>query len=307
MVMNGSYCYSCCYCDVLLQFGQVPWTVIMIWFLDVSTGILGVQIRKMRKRSLKEVCKLPGAGFDRKRWRHLINCLYWVKTYTPTASTMLLALPAPADPLLWCPFRLILPYERFIKGEEDKPLPPIKPRKQENNSQENENKTKVSGAKRIKHEISKSKKEKENAPKPQDASEVSCAPPQKSLPRGLPEPCTQSLIPAQDNARLWTPTIWTSQVPPEWAFWGSVSVEWDRPRIGSGRKQKRCRKLSAEASFETGVRASALKAKGLWCEKCALLQPVCLRSGCDFKTLTRGICRVSAELFGKLQRLVCLL
>ncbi|XP_006187036.1 AT-rich interactive domain-containing protein 5B isoform X1 [Camelus ferus] len=69
--------------------------------------------------------------------------------------------------------RLILPYERFIKGEEDKPLPPIKPRKQENSSQENENKTKVSGAKRIKHEISKSKKEKENAPKPQDGAEVS--------------------------------------------------------------------------------------------------------------------------------------
>uniref|UniRef100_A0A8C9P4Z4 AT-rich interactive domain-containing protein 5B n=1 Tax=Spermophilus dauricus TaxID=99837 RepID=A0A8C9P4Z4_SPEDA len=69
--------------------------------------------------------------------------------------------------------RLILPYERFIKGEEDKPLPPIKPRKQENSAQENENKTKVSGAKRIKHEIPKSKKEKENAPKPQDAAEVS--------------------------------------------------------------------------------------------------------------------------------------
>ncbi|XP_037659950.1 AT-rich interactive domain-containing protein 5B isoform X4 [Choloepus didactylus] len=69
--------------------------------------------------------------------------------------------------------RLILPYERFIKGEEDKPLPPIKPRKQENSSQENENKTKVSGTKRIKHENPKSKKEKENAPKPQDASEVS--------------------------------------------------------------------------------------------------------------------------------------
>ncbi|KAM6184569.1 AT-rich interactive domain-containing protein 5B [Rhynchocyon petersi] len=70
--------------------------------------------------------------------------------------------------------RLILPYERFIKGEEDKPLPPVKPRKQENSSsQENENKTKVSGTKRIKHENSKSKKEKENAPKPQEASEVS--------------------------------------------------------------------------------------------------------------------------------------
>ncbi|XP_016041165.2 AT-rich interactive domain-containing protein 5B isoform X2 [Erinaceus europaeus] len=68
--------------------------------------------------------------------------------------------------------RLILPYERFIKGEEDKPLPPIKPRKQENSPQENENRTKVSGTKRVKHEIPKNKKEKENAPKAQDISEV---------------------------------------------------------------------------------------------------------------------------------------
>ncbi|XP_039111297.1 AT-rich interactive domain-containing protein 5B isoform X2 [Hyaena hyaena] len=89
--------------------------------------------------------------------------------------------------------RLILPYERFIKGEEDKPLPPIKPRKQENSSQENENKTKVSGTKRIKHEISKSKKEKENAPKPQESSEVSSEPEkeqetlnQKSITEPLP-------------------------------------------------------------------------------------------------------------------------
>ncbi|XP_035124179.1 AT-rich interactive domain-containing protein 5B isoform X2 [Callithrix jacchus] len=89
--------------------------------------------------------------------------------------------------------RLILPYERFIKGEEDKPLPPIKPRKQENNSQENENKTKVSGTKRIKHEIPKSKKEKENAPRPQDAVEVSSEQEkeqetlsQKSIPEPLP-------------------------------------------------------------------------------------------------------------------------
>ncbi|XP_076981321.1 AT-rich interactive domain-containing protein 5B isoform X2 [Tamandua tetradactyla] len=89
--------------------------------------------------------------------------------------------------------RLILPYERFIKGEEDKPLPPIKPRKQENSSQENENKTKVSGTKRIKHENPKSKKEKENAPKPQDASEVSSEPEkeqetlnQKSITEPLP-------------------------------------------------------------------------------------------------------------------------
>jgi hypothetical protein len=79
--------------------------------------------------------------------------------------------------LICLPFRLILPYERFIKGEEDKPLPPIKPRKQENNTQENENKTKVSGNKRIKQEMAKNKKEKENTPKPQDTSEVSCCTP----------------------------------------------------------------------------------------------------------------------------------
>ncbi|RMC11757.1 hypothetical protein DUI87_11881 [Hirundo rustica rustica] len=69
--------------------------------------------------------------------------------------------------------RLILPYERFIKGEEDKPLPPVKPRKQDNSSQEGEAKTKVSGTKRIKNENQKSKKEKDNSQKPQDASEVS--------------------------------------------------------------------------------------------------------------------------------------
>ncbi|XP_033917569.1 AT-rich interactive domain-containing protein 5B isoform X3 [Melopsittacus undulatus] len=69
--------------------------------------------------------------------------------------------------------RLILPYERFIKGEEDKPLPPVKPRKQDNSSQESEVKTKVSGTKRIKNENQKSKKEKDNVQKPQDASEVS--------------------------------------------------------------------------------------------------------------------------------------
>lgn len=70
-------------------------------------------------------------------------------------------------------FRLILPYERFIKGEEDKPLPPVKPRKQDNVTQEGESKIKMSGTKRIKNENQKSKKEKENAQKPQDAPEVS--------------------------------------------------------------------------------------------------------------------------------------
>ncbi|KAM3913087.1 AT-rich interactive domain-containing protein 5B isoform 2-T2 [Leptodactylus fuscus] len=64
--------------------------------------------------------------------------------------------------------RLILPYERFIKGEEDKPLPPVKPRKPEGNSPEVETKIKICTAKRIKHEGQKMKKEKDAAAKPED-------------------------------------------------------------------------------------------------------------------------------------------
>ncbi|XP_053367125.1 AT-rich interactive domain-containing protein 5B [Clarias gariepinus] len=48
--------------------------------------------------------------------------------------------------------RLILPYERHTKGEEDKPLPPIKPRKQEASTQEGGTKSKVPSTKRHKDE-----------------------------------------------------------------------------------------------------------------------------------------------------------
>lgn len=65
--------------------------------------------------------------------------------------------------------RLILPYERFIKGEEDKPLPPVKPRKPESNSPEVETKTKMCSAKRIKHEGQKTKREKDAATKSEDS------------------------------------------------------------------------------------------------------------------------------------------
>ncbi|XP_005997773.1 AT-rich interactive domain-containing protein 5B isoform X2 [Latimeria chalumnae] len=72
--------------------------------------------------------------------------------------------------------RLILPYERFIKGEEDKPLPPVKPRKQESNSQDGESKSKVSGAKRNKNEQNqKAKKEKDSAQKAKDISGMPAA------------------------------------------------------------------------------------------------------------------------------------
>ncbi|XP_028817546.1 AT-rich interactive domain-containing protein 5B isoform X2 [Denticeps clupeoides] len=48
--------------------------------------------------------------------------------------------------------RLILPYERFTKGEEDKPLPPVKPRKQETGTQEGGVKTKLAAMRRPKEE-----------------------------------------------------------------------------------------------------------------------------------------------------------
>nr|XP_033796560.1 AT-rich interactive domain-containing protein 5B isoform X1 [Geotrypetes seraphini] len=67
--------------------------------------------------------------------------------------------------------RLILPYERFLKGEEDKPLPPVKPRKQDNSIQE-EVKARVPGVKRIRNETQKGKKEKENSQKSQEAFQV---------------------------------------------------------------------------------------------------------------------------------------
>ncbi|XP_029465602.1 AT-rich interactive domain-containing protein 5B isoform X2 [Rhinatrema bivittatum] len=67
--------------------------------------------------------------------------------------------------------RLILPYERFLKGEEDKPLPPVKPRKQDS-SQEGEVKARVPGFKRIRNETQKGKKEKENIQKSQETFQV---------------------------------------------------------------------------------------------------------------------------------------
>ncbi|XP_051958444.1 AT-rich interactive domain-containing protein 5B-like isoform X1 [Xyrauchen texanus] len=48
--------------------------------------------------------------------------------------------------------RLILPYERFTKGEEDKPLPLTKPRKQESSAQDGAVKAKVTTMKRHKDE-----------------------------------------------------------------------------------------------------------------------------------------------------------
>ncbi|KAJ8365640.1 hypothetical protein SKAU_G00144710 [Synaphobranchus kaupii] len=69
--------------------------------------------------------------------------------------------------------RLILPYERHTKGEEDKPLPPVKPRKQEAGAQEGGGKTKVTAVKRPKEEQNqKPKNEKDEAVKGLELSPV---------------------------------------------------------------------------------------------------------------------------------------
>ncbi|XP_018616667.2 AT-rich interactive domain-containing protein 5B isoform X1 [Scleropages formosus] len=68
--------------------------------------------------------------------------------------------------------RLILPYERYTKGEEDKPLPPAKPRKAEAGAQEGVAKTKVVIAKRPKDEQNQ---------KPKTEKDVSVKSPEPSL------------------------------------------------------------------------------------------------------------------------------
>ncbi|XP_061077841.1 AT-rich interactive domain-containing protein 5B isoform X2 [Conger conger] len=69
--------------------------------------------------------------------------------------------------------RLILPYERYTKGEEDRPLPPVKPRKQEAGAQEGGNKTKVMAVKRPKEEQNqKPRNEKDAAVKGLEVSTV---------------------------------------------------------------------------------------------------------------------------------------
>ncbi|XP_078079753.1 aT-rich interactive domain-containing protein 5B isoform X2 [Mustelus asterias] len=68
--------------------------------------------------------------------------------------------------------RLILPYERYIKGEEDKPLPPVKPRKQECSPQESESKMRAAGAKRKAEQNRKVKRERDTNQKVKELSEA---------------------------------------------------------------------------------------------------------------------------------------
>lgn len=76
--------------------------------------------------------------------------------------------------------RLLLPYERHIKGEQDKPLPLTKPRKQEASQEKASGaKAKGVGAKKLKVPITpklESKKDRGETVKGQEQSQVSHRP-----------------------------------------------------------------------------------------------------------------------------------
>jgi len=73
--------------------------------------------------------------------------------------------------------RLLLPYERHVKGEHDKPLPFVKPKKQEGGQEKASGaKTKGVGAKKFKGSNNPklgSKKDRGEAMKDQEQSQVS--------------------------------------------------------------------------------------------------------------------------------------
>ncbi|XP_043568248.1 AT-rich interactive domain-containing protein 5B isoform X2 [Chiloscyllium plagiosum] len=71
--------------------------------------------------------------------------------------------------------RLILPYERYIKGEEDKPLPPVKPRKQESSPPESESKVRAAATKRKTEPNRKVKRERDVVQKVKECSEAIAA------------------------------------------------------------------------------------------------------------------------------------
>lgn len=185
---------------LLLEFGQVPWTVIMMWFWMCPLVSSVYRFAKWERGLLKKYAKLPGAEFWPGKMKALIKCLYWEKTYSPTASILLLALPALADSLFWCPFKVICRMKGLLKEREDKPLPPIKPRKQENNSQEKtriRQKYQEPNASNMKSLRARKKKRMPQSPRIHQRWVVLLH--RKSLwevspALGSPGPCTQSLI-----------------------------------------------------------------------------------------------------------------
>ncbi|XP_026877440.2 AT-rich interactive domain-containing protein 5B [Electrophorus electricus] len=103
--------------------------------------------------------------------------------------------------------RLILPYERYTKGEEDKPLPPIKPRKQEAGSQEGGTKTKVPATKRPKDDQNpKGRNEKDGTAKVSEPGVEDVEDKEQPQEEGLAKQATQRpQLPVQREAEVRSP------------------------------------------------------------------------------------------------------
>ncbi|KAK1794206.1 hypothetical protein P4O66_010722, partial [Electrophorus voltai] len=103
--------------------------------------------------------------------------------------------------------RLILPYERYTKGEEDKPLPPIKPRKQEASSQEGGTKTKVPATKRPKDDQNpKGRNEKDGTAKVSEPGVEDVEDKEQPQEEGLAKQATQRpQLPVQREAEVRSP------------------------------------------------------------------------------------------------------
>ncbi|XP_066477937.1 AT-rich interactive domain-containing protein 5B [Tiliqua scincoides] len=141
--------------------------------------------------------------------------------------------------------RLILPYERFIKGEEDKPLPPVKPRKQDNITQEGESKTKLSGTRRIKNENQKNKKEKDSTQKPQEAPEVSS---EQEKDQECPDHKSLSELTVTDEMKL---SVEGPQVSPPDATSGPTSLEKIDLKETTSNTEEIKEEMTAEGSFSS--------------------------------------------------------
>lgn len=102
--------------------------------------------------------------------QYVINCVPQLWHDTRRSHHKLICIPLPSFFL-----RLLLPYERHIKGEHDKPLPLAKPRKPEGNQEKALGvKPKGVGAKKLKGNNLKlgSTKDREETEKGQEQSQV---------------------------------------------------------------------------------------------------------------------------------------
>lgn len=139
-------------------------------------------------------------------WKHITFVPFIVTWRNTTWSYYkLICLPLPAFFL-----RLLLPYERQIKGEHDKPLPLSKPKKQEGGQEKASGaKSKGVGAKKLKSPNNPklgSRKDREETVKDHEQSQVSH--------RLLPAAARSRFLLALNSITFWSPRVFSSVLHP---------------------------------------------------------------------------------------------